>query len=195
MREGMLEEGCFPGPIFVHTAHYNFYVEIHVDSSESVGTIKSKIQDEYETFPSEQQRLTFDGQVLEDDRTLASYDIVPGSNLHLLKRFPGQIVVYVSNADKFAIQVDNDQESVNAIKRKIPDRIPAPWTLKFRDSELEDGNLLASYDIEQNSTLALNGEISVKTLTGKTITFEVNATEEIAMLNDKIHDREGTHPA
>lgn len=39
-----------------------------------------------ENIPLEQQRLIFSGKQLEDDQTLAHYEIKNGSNLHLILR-------------------------------------------------------------------------------------------------------------
>ena len=98
-------------------------ITIDVDPLDTIESVKEKIHDIEGIFPSD-QRLVFPGSSLEDERTLAFYDMNNESTLYLLLRVrteEKQMLIQFNAGEPFDVKF-YDNNTIEQIKQKIKDK-------------------------------------------------------------------------
>ena len=174
-----------------------------VDPSDTIEEVKKKLQ-EKEGINAEEQRFIFKGKQLEGNKTLSEYNIQNQSVLYLVLKNLIQIFVRLADGKELTLNA-YPSDTIATVKKKIQEKEgykPEQQTL-FSSKSLEDNKTLSEYNIQNKSTLhlviILRGDketiqIFFKTLTGQTITLDVEPSDTIEKVKKKLYEKTGIKP-
>nr|XP_043639515.1 polyubiquitin-like [Erigeron canadensis] len=137
------------------------------------------------------------GECLEDVKTLTHYNNIQDEST-LIFGLVKEIFVLTESGETITLDVESS-ETIDNVKEKIHERAGFPsdrFYLFYNEECVEDIQTLTHYNIREKSTLTLRllMQIFVKTECGETITLEVDSSETISNVKDKIQEKLGFPP-
>jgi hypothetical protein len=173
-----------------------------VNPSDSIATIKAKIQDK-EGIASNQQWLLFTGKQLEDERTLSDYRIQRELTLHIIRRgstwLVGGMHIFVKSRTGRVITLDvESSDPIEHVKAKIEDTEGIPpdqlWLVIGR-TLLVDGKIVSDYSIKEGATIRMVPRTIHFVVKGtritQPITLELEPWASIKLVKDTLQDKVG----
>ena len=167
-------------------------LNLDANYSNTIKDIKIKIKEKEGILPNHRYHLIFSGKKLEDNKTLEYYNIKDGTILYLVQVSLFPIMVQIRKETKIIIDVERS-DTIKNIKEIIKEKEEIPieqQRLLFNGKILEGDNCIWLYKIQNDSTIYLSRiiQLFVEIITGRTITLNVEQSNTIEYIKNKIKD-------
>jgi len=199
-------------PIFIFNESGEI-INLKVNPSETINNIKTMIKNKY-NISINQQYLFFDDNELCNEMKLSDYNIQENSNIQLLIGFQNshnnKIKIYINNyiGELITLYV-KPTDTIEKIKTMIKKREKIPINqqiLTFNNIHLDNDFNLSYYNINKESILNLdyqfnnnnnnndnksnqNTQIYIKNIYGDSFTLDVQLTDRVEYLKEKIKEK------
>jgi len=199
-------------PIFIFNESGEI-INLKVNPSETINNIKTMIKNKY-YISINQQHLFFDDNELCNEMKLSDYNIQENSNIQLLIGFQNshnnKIKIYINNyiGELITLYV-KPTDTIEKIKTMIKKREKIPINqqiLTFNNIHLDNDFNLSYYNINKESILNLdyqfnnnnnnndnksnqNTQIYIKNIYGDSFTLDVQLTDRVEYLKEKIKEK------
>jgi predicted RNase H-related nuclease YkuK (DUF458 family) len=202
--------------ILVHTSHDGNFLVLKVESTDTVSSLKAKIQEKTK-ISAAMQRLTLDiYEELEESQKLQDYKIQENSiiscHLRLIPRdfMAVHVMKSTTRPGSEIVLKAEPSDSIEKIKKEIQvkDGISVDKQLLLVDERvLEDSRTLRYYDIKDGSSIRLQSnskrfrqenqmfQVFYRGLDNRTKTLDVSADEKIESVKMKIQRKENVDAA
>ncbi|KAG7354142.1 ubiquitin [Nitzschia inconspicua] len=167
--------------------------KMEVDTNNFIDDLKPLIEEQHGISP-DQQRISFDGTLIDETETLADQGIEEGAVLVLE---PMKIFILLPNGKKIRFSVNID-DTIKRIKRVVTKKsgIPAAvQVVKFNDMEVADSKTLSSLSVVHEDTLIVETfRITVVDWEGETIEFkEISPKDTLEEIKTFLNKEKGYH--